>query len=75
MEKFQIFDQNDGLFPLEKSQLFDIFLISIFIAWKHFFSFLEYGKDIVKMEKIQIFDQNHGPTPLEKYEMFNFFRA
>ena len=70
------------LTPLEKSQIFNFFVLSIFIVLKHFFLsriwsntlifFLAYLSLKKKMEKIQIVDQNHGPTPLEKYQIFDF---
>ena len=42
MEKFQIFYQNHGLSPLEKSWFFDFFNFLILESEKAFFSFLEY---------------------------------
>ena len=70
------------LTPLEKSQIFNFFVLSIFIVLEHFFLsriwsntlifFLAYLSLKKKMEKIQIVDQNHGPTPLEKYQIFDF---
>ena len=41
MENFQIFDQNHGLTPLEKSQFLTV-LTFCFYSLKKFFSFLEY---------------------------------
>ena len=70
------------LTPLKKSQIFNFFVLSIFIVLEHFFLsriwsntlifFLAYLSLKKKMEKIQIVDQNHGPTPLEKYQIFDF---
>ena len=70
------------LTPLEKSQIFNFFVLSIFIVLEHFFLsriwsntlifFLAYLSLKKRMEKIQIVDQNHGPTPLEKYQIFDF---
>ena len=74
MEKFQIFDQDHGLTPLEKSRLFDFFDFLI-LESKTLFYFLECRQKHIlpsdfannkSMEKFQIFDQNHGLTPLEK---------
>ena len=81
MEKFQIFYQNHGLTPLEKSLFFEFFNFLILESKNAFFSFQNIVKQIFlsdfaknkKKEKFQIFDKNHGPTPLEKSPFFYFF--
>ena len=62
------------LTPLEKSQIFNFFVLSISRIWSNtlifFLAYLSLKKK--KIEKIQIVDQNHGPTLLEKYQIFDF---
>ena len=74
MEKFQIFDQNHRLTPLEKSQFFNFFDFLILESKNTFFlsrissnTFCWLILPIIKkMENFQIFDQSHGLTPLQK---------
>ena len=74
MEKFQIFYQNHGLSPLEKSRFFDFFNFLILESEKAFFPsqnifkhvFLsDFDKNKI-MEKFPIFERNHRLTPFEK---------
>ena len=82
MEKFQIFDQDRGLTPSEKSRLFNFFDFLILESEKAFFlprislnmlSCLILTKNNKNMEKFPIFDRNHRLTPLEESQFFNFF--
>ena len=80
MEKFQIFYQNYGLSPLEKSQFFDFFYLLIFQSKNAFFLSRILSNVfcwlilpiIKKMENFQIFDPNHGVTPLKKCQFLDF---
>ena len=81
MKKFQIFDQDHGLTPLENRDCLTFFDFLI-LESKNTFFFLEYRQKHISqadfannksMEKFQIFDQNHGLTPLEKFRVFGFF--
>ena len=81
MEIFQIFDQNHGLTPLEKSQFLTVLTFCFFIVLKSFFHFWNIVKHILladfdndkKMEKFQIFDQKPWTNPFRKIPIFDFF--
>ena len=80
MEKFPIFDQNQRLTPLEKSQFFNFFDFLILECKNTFFlsrilsnTFCWLILPIIKkMENFQIFDQNHRVTSLEKCQFWDF---
>ena len=79
MEKWQLFDQNHWLTPLEKCQ-FSTFWNSCFYClercffvleyrWRHFLGLFCQKK---KFEKWPFLDQNHGLTPLDQCQFFDF---
>ena len=80
MEKFPIFDRNQRLTPLEKSQFFNFFDFLILECKNTFFlsrilsnTFCWLVLPITKkMENFQIFDQNHRVTSLEKCQFLDF---
>ena len=80
MEKLSIFDQNHGLTPLQKIQIFDLLNFLFLSSSKSVFSFQNIVKHIFlayfalnkRMENLTIFDQNHGLTSFEKLRIFDF---
>ena len=80
MEIFQIFDQNHGLTPLEKSQFLTVLTFRFFIVKKTFFisrislnGFCQLILTIIKRWKnFKFLTKNHGLTPLEKFLFLAF---
>ena len=72
--RFQIFNLNHGLTPLENSLIWRLCKIDIFRVWKAFSSIQNIIKQCFQLcfdqkqrrTKFQFFDLNHGLTPLEK---------
>ena len=80
LEKWPFLDQNHGLTPLKKFQVFD-FLNFLFLRPNNAFfrsriSLKTFSLPILpkkkKLEKWSFFDQNHGLTFLEKCQFFDF---
>ena len=79
-EKWPILNQNHGLTPLERGQIFD-FLNIFFLQPKKFFfsfqniikhSFMFYISKNKKLDKWPILVENHRLTPLEKTHFSTF---
>ena len=81
MEKWPIFEENQGFTPLEKCQFLDFFNFLFLLPINAFFgsriskntSYLPLLSKKNKLKKWPISEQNHGLTPLEKCQFFDFF--